>query len=62
MMWNQMQVNAIPLRPLVLVGEGWQRTFETMFNHLESYFPQAHRSLVSFAADPIQAYQQIIKG
>jgi uncharacterized protein (TIGR00725 family) len=62
MMWNQMQIQAIPVRPLVLVGEGWQRTCETMFNHLSSYFPPAHRSLVSFAADTTQAYQKITVG
>lgn len=59
MMWNQMQVKAIPLRPLVLVGEGWRRTCETMFNSLESYFPPEYRSLVNFADDVTQAFQKI---
>jgi uncharacterized protein (TIGR00725 family) len=62
MMWNQMQVEAIPARPLVLVGDGWQRTYEAMFNHLGSYFPAAHRGLVSFAADVSEAYQKINAG
>jgi uncharacterized protein (TIGR00725 family) len=62
MMWNQMQTQAIPVRPLVLVGEGWQSTWETMFNHLGIYFPPAHRGLVSFAADVSEAYQKINAG
>jgi uncharacterized protein (TIGR00725 family) len=62
MMWNQMQVQAIPTRPLVLVGEGWKRTWETMFNHLKSYFPLAHRDLISFAADTSEAYQKTKMG
>lgn len=62
MMWNQMQIQAIPVRPLVLVGEGWQNTWETMFNHLGSYFPPAHRGLVSFAPDITEVYQKIKVG
>ena len=62
MMWNQMQVQAIPARPLVLVGEGWQRSCEMMFNHLGSYFPPAHRDLISFAVDPSEAYHKIKTG
>lgn len=62
MMWNQMQIQAILIRPLVLVGEGWQRSYKTMFNHLEYYIPPAHRNLVSFAVDSAQAYQKITVG
>jgi uncharacterized protein (TIGR00725 family) len=62
MMWNQMQIQALPPRPLVLVGAGWHNTFETMFDQLSSYIPAAHQDLLSFATDPVQAYRQIIEG
>jgi uncharacterized protein (TIGR00725 family) len=61
-MWNQMQIQALPPRPLVLVGAGWRNTFETMFNRLQDYIPSAHRDLLSFAADPDQAYRAITEG
>jgi uncharacterized protein (TIGR00730 family) len=62
MMWNQLQVQAIPGRPLVLVGTGWQATFNAMLSHLAEYIPTAHQKLLSFAPDPAQAYRQIIGG
>lgn len=61
-MWNQMQIQAIPVRPLVLVGEGWRATFTAMFHQLSAYIPTAHRDLLWFAADAAEAYQQISKG
>lgn len=51
MMWNQMQTNAIPARPLVLVGGGWQQTFDVLFSHHDAYIPPPHRQYLSFAAD-----------
>ena len=55
-MWNQMQTAAIATRPLILIGEGWQRIFERLFNDLEEYLPPHHRELLSFAPDEEQAY------
>jgi uncharacterized protein (TIGR00730 family) len=62
MMWNQMQVQAIAARRLVVVGDGWRSAFEAMFAGLESYIPPHHRELISFAADTAEAHRMINQG
>jgi uncharacterized protein (TIGR00730 family) len=62
LLWNQMQIQAIPVKPLALVGTEWKLVFEKMFSELESYIAPAHRDLFSFAADVHAAYQQINQG
>jgi len=55
-MWTQMQIDAIPVRPLILVGEGWQATLEVMFSTLGEYIQKKHRTLLSFAPDVRAAF------
>ena len=62
LMWNQMQTQAIPPRPLTLVGSGWQSSFEQMFIELESYISPAHQELLQFSPSVDQAYQMTIRG
>ena len=50
-MWNQMQTEAIPARPLVLIGPGWQQAFNVLFDYHPDYIPQKHREYLSFAPD-----------
>jgi uncharacterized protein (TIGR00730 family) len=50
-MWSQMQVNAMPTRPLILIGAGWKRTFETLIDAQAANIRPAHRELLSFAPD-----------
>jgi predicted Rossmann-fold nucleotide-binding protein len=59
MMVNQLQVQAISPRPLVLIGAGWQATFGAFFSGLTEYVPANHRDLISFAADPSEAYDKV---
>lgn len=62
LMWNQMQTQAVPAKPLTLVGSGWQSSFEQMFIELEGYFAPAHRELIRFSPNVHQAYQMTIRG
>ena len=50
-MWSQMQTQALPARPLILIGDGWKKVFRTLFAEMESNIPAEHRALLSFAAD-----------
>lgn len=59
--WNQMQTAAIPARPLILVGAGWQRTFAEMFQTMPDYVPAEHRAYLTFAPDVESAFEQIRK-
>jgi len=59
MMWNQLQTQAIPARPLVLVGDGWKNTFSVFFNDLDGYIPPQHRSYLGFADTVETAFRDI---
>jgi hypothetical protein len=50
-MWNHMQTQAIPARPLVLIGPGWQETIGTFWRVFDGHVPIQHRSLLTFAED-----------
>lgn len=51
LMWNLMIVESLPPRPLILVGSGWQSTFDQFFREFESYMPKHQRELLYFAQD-----------
>ena len=51
LMWNLMIVESLPRRPLILIGRGWQSTFDQFFAEFESYMPIHQRELLYFAGD-----------
>ena len=51
LLWNLMIVESLPPRPLILIGRGWQSTFDQFFNEFESYMPIHQRELLYFAED-----------
>ena len=57
LMWSQMQIEAIPIRPLILVGEGWRATLETLYATMGTYVPEKHRTLITFAPDVRAAFE-----
>ena len=59
LMWNLMIVESLPPRPLILVGRGWQSTFDQFFNEFESYMPIHQRELLYFAKDVKTAVEKI---
>ncbi|MEX2161885.1 MAG: LOG family protein [Anaerolineales bacterium] len=54
-MWSQMQTRSMPARQLILIGPGWQRTFQTMMAEMDGHIAAAHRQLLGFAADAAAA-------
>ena len=49
MAWNRMLIEAIPARPLILVGPGWKAIFEQLFKIQGAYIADRHRALLTFA-------------
>ncbi|NWG35850.1 MAG: LOG family protein [Chloroflexi bacterium] len=49
--WNLMIVESRHRSPLILVGRGWQSTFDQFFKEFDSYIPASQRELVQFAED-----------
>ena len=54
-MWNHLLIGAIPPRPLILVGSGWQATIEQFYRSFDSYIPPEQRRWVAFVPDVQQA-------
>ena len=51
LMWNLMIVESLHRRPLILVGGGWQSTFDQFFRELDSYTTAQQREMLHFAPD-----------
>jgi uncharacterized protein (TIGR00730 family) len=49
--WNLMIVESRHRSPLILVGRGWQSTFDQFFNEFHTYMPVNQRELLLFAED-----------
>jgi uncharacterized protein (TIGR00730 family) len=56
-MWSHLQTGAIPPRPLILIGEGWENTIETFYLKLDEYITETDRNWLEFAIDVEQAVQ-----
>ena len=61
LMWNNLLIGAIKPRPLILVGSGWQETFEQLFRSFDPYIPEKQRTWVSFAVDVEAAVRQLVE-
>jgi uncharacterized protein (TIGR00730 family) len=51
LMWNLMIVESLHRRPLILIGRGWQSTFDQFFRELSSYMTAQQREILQFAPD-----------
>ena len=51
LLWNLMIVESLHRRPLILVGRGWQSTFDQFFKEFDTYMPVRQREILSFAKD-----------
>jgi len=51
LMWNLMIVESRHRTPLILIGSGWQSTFDQFFTSFETYMSVNQRELLWFAED-----------
>ena len=51
LMWNLMIVESLHRSPLVLIGHGWQSTFDQFFREFNSYMTAPQREILKFAQD-----------
>src|SRR5512138_555821 len=51
LMWNLMIVESLHRRPLILIGRGWQSTFDQFFKEFTSYVTAHDREILRFAQD-----------
>ncbi len=60
LMWNLMIVDAIPRKPLILIGNGWRSIFDQAYTQLSDYFVNNQRALIQFSPE-IHAAVQLLK-
>lgn len=61
LLWNKMIIQAIPRRPLALIGQGWRDSFAGLFSSNGAYFPETHREMLFFASSLEEALEFIEK-
>jgi predicted Rossmann-fold nucleotide-binding protein len=57
--WNLMIVESRHRIPLILVGGGWQSTFDQFFREFHTYMPIHQRDLLQFAPDVKSAVEML---
>ncbi len=60
LMWTLLLTGSIPPVPLILIGTGWQGTFQQFFQSFDGYILETQRKWLLFAAD-IQIAVKILK-
>jgi uncharacterized protein (TIGR00725 family) len=53
--WNLMIIQAIPIKPLILIGKGWEKVILTMIDSFSDNISADQRKLVSYARDCTEA-------
>jgi uncharacterized protein (TIGR00730 family) len=59
-LWNQVLVHAIPAKPMILVGDGWKHTFESLLESQGSYIAAHDRGMITYAPDVDAAVKMLI--
>ena len=60
--WNLMIIGAMPRRPLILIGEGWQTVFDQVYRSFDEYIPSPQKELVQFTPDVRSAVELLEAG
>ncbi len=55
LLWNRLAVEAVPPKPLILVGPGWRRVMDCFFENLGVYIPEGDVDRLRFAEDVEEA-------
>jgi uncharacterized protein (TIGR00725 family) len=61
MLWNHLIINALPPRPLVLIGPAWQTIFDQLFQSLGTYITPRDRQLLTFTPTVESAVELVIR-
>ena len=57
--WNLMIVGSLSHRPLILIGEGWRRVLDFLYEQLGPYIPPHQRGFLRFAPTAVAAVEKL---
>lgn len=55
MTWNQLLTSAIPPKPLIIIGSGWETVLQAFLNQMGSFVPDYQRGWITTSANVEQA-------
>lgn len=55
--WNELAIEAIPPKPMILVGSTWQRVVEIFYQELGEYIAMQNREYLAFAPGADDAFE-----
>jgi len=55
--WNQLVIDVIDPKPVILVGNGWQKVMETFYTEFGDYVSVDDRQYLAYAPDPSTAIE-----
>ncbi len=59
LVWNQLIIQSLAPRPLILVGSGWREVFQNLFESQAAYINERERAWLVFAATVEDAFQKL---
>jgi uncharacterized protein (TIGR00730 family) len=59
LMWTHLLTEAIPARPLILIGQGWKTTFEAYYASLGEFVSERDRQWLAFAENAEEAIEML---
>lgn len=62
LMWNLMIIQSLPLKPLILIGEGWKEVFDQFFRTFNTYMPSNPNEALRFSRDVQSAVNMLETG
>jgi len=60
-LWNHMIIQALPCKPLILIGDEWHEIFDQAYTSLGEYIPEIQRQFLQFTPDVTSAVQLLIR-
>ena len=59
LMWNLMIIGAEARRPLILIGDGWGKVWDSLYSALGDFTPAAQREYLQLAKSPLGAVEAL---
>jgi len=60
MLWNHLIIRSLPVKGLIIIGEGWKNVFDVFFRDLGMFIHEEDQRNIHFVADIAGAEQKIL--
>lgn len=60
LMWNRLAIESMPPKPLIVIGQGWRKIFETLYTEQGEHIPQRDRQRIYLVDDIHTAVNRLV--